>query len=527
MSKIPKEIGGVTFHNPSAFWFGIVASAAGVLLHLPMYLAAADMHYHMAGMSMDFSMKAGMILIIVGLLAGLYGLYPGRLQNAGAACDIRIGALDEVKLNQAHVLMLVAMALAVTIDVMKPTTLAFVLPGMAKEYGLKSPLVPTGTIPAALLPLSGITGTVLGSFIWGWLGDRIGRRASILFAGILFIDTSICGAMPDFWLNLLMCFLMGLGVGGMLPIAYTLVAETVPARHRGVLMVLIGGDIAAAYIATSWLSAVLIPLYSWRVLWLLGLPTGLLLILLNRWIPESPRFLVASGHVEAARAVMRRFGAKITNAPPVQEKASGRPRSILPQALIVALLGISAGLVVFGFDLWIPSNLRKLGLTEVGTDKVLRNSASIGFPLTFVVAWLYGYWNSKKTLIGLSVITTTALICLAVVGDAAVNNRALLYALLVIPIWGINTLTACIAAYASEVFPQAMRARGSGLAAGASKAGGVLIILLVLLSVAAPSIAATAAIGAVPMAVAALLFCRVGRETQKRPLEQIAVGEYT
>ena len=50
--------------------------------------------------------------------------------------------------------------------------------------------------------------------------------------------------MPDFYWNLGMCFLMGLGVGGMLPIAYALLAETIPARHRGWLMVLVGADVA-------------------------------------------------------------------------------------------------------------------------------------------------------------------------------------------------------------------------------------------------------------------------------------------
>ena len=137
--------------------------------------------------------------------------------------------------------------------------------------------------------MEAIGGTVLGSFLWGSLGDRIGRRAAILFAGLVFIGTSLCGAMPDYRLNFLMCFLMGLGVGGMLPIIYALMAETIPARHRGWLMILIGGDIAAAYVLTSWAASELMPIFSWRILWFLGLPTGLLLILLNRWIPESPR----------------------------------------------------------------------------------------------------------------------------------------------------------------------------------------------------------------------------------------------
>src|SRR3989449_10084964 len=127
-------------------------------------------------------------------------------------------------------------------------------------------------------------------------------------AAIIFVAVAVCGAMPVFWANLVVCFIMGLGVGGMLPIAFALLAETIPARHRGWLMVLIGGDVAGAYILTSWLASTLgaSDQFGWRILWLLGLPTGVLLIVLNRWIPESPRFLLQHGRDQEAREVMQR-----------------------------------------------------------------------------------------------------------------------------------------------------------------------------------------------------------------------------
>ena len=302
--------GGVTFGHAGAFWVGVALVTAGVIAHLPMYIMGRSMHYRLAGMPMEMPMKVGMAAILVGLVVSLYGLIP---RNAAVTAErvtrIRVSALDDAPLTAAHYGLLVTMMLAVTIDIMKPTALAFVMPGMTTEYGLKGPLNPTGTIPVAYVSLSGIIGTVLGSFLWGWLGDRIGRRASILYAGIGFIGTSICGAMPTFSWNLVMCFVMGVAVGGMLPICYSLLAETIPARHRSWLMILIGADIAGAYIITSWIAVALVPTYSWRILWLIGLPTGLLFIVLNRWIPESPRFLLANGREEEADAVMHRFGA--------------------------------------------------------------------------------------------------------------------------------------------------------------------------------------------------------------------------
>jgi len=517
-------------------WAGIAAVTAGVLMHLPMYLQAADDGYRLSGMSLDAPMIAGMVLILGGLAATAYGLFPKVTPaGRGPVAPLSVRALDDARIRPAHVGLLIVMAAAVTIDVMKPTTLAFVLPGFAEEYGLKSPLNPGGQVPAALLPLAGITGTVLGSLTWGWLGDRIGRRASILLAGVLFMATAICGAMPSYELNLVMCFVMGLGAGGMLPIIFTLIAETIPARHRGWLMVLIGGDIAGAYIITSWLSATLVPEYSWRILWLIGLPTGLGLIVLNRWIPESPRFLLAHGRDEQARRVMARYSAEIVEDEhtdlAVEELVKPRFSQLFQGPLqkptaVVVLLGLGAGLVAFGFQLWIPSNLRSLGYTEVTADRILRDSALIGFPLNFLVAALYGFWSSRKTIALLAAVTSVSLFAFALAGDAVADDRTLLYALLIVPIWGVSSVVAVLIAYSAEVYPTRIRSRGSGLAAAASKAGGVLVIGFVVLALAPPTITGTALIGAIPMALAACAAIAYGVETRQRRLEVITAQEF-
>jgi len=530
VSSGSSQRGGVTFGNATAFWVGVVAVTGGVILHLPMYLMGKGSGYRLAGMPMNASMRVGMGAIILGLVASLYGLLPRtRVPRLARASRIVVSALDDAPLTLAHAGLLLTMMIAVTIDIMKPTALAFVLPGMTMEYGLKGPANPAGTVPVAYVALTAIVGTVLGSFLWGWLGDRIGRRASILYAGIAFIGTSICGAMPSFAWNLVMCFVMGLAVGGMLPICYALLAETIPARHRSWLMILIGADIAGAYILTSWLAVALVPTYSWRILWLIGLPTGLLLILLNRWIPESPRFLLASGRDDEARVVMQRFGATVVeqaadeDAVVVQEGSWFRALAageLLGLTAVIGCLALGSGLVLFGFNLWMPSNLRALGYADA--DAILRNSALMGFPLTFLVAWMYGFWSSKKTIILITGMTAAALFGFVIAGNAVVQHRSLLYALLIVPIWGISSVVAVLSVYSAEIYPTRIRSRGTGFAAGASKAGGVAIIALVVFGIAPPSIATVALIGAVPMTVAVLLVAVFGVETRQRRLEDIS-----
>ncbi|MEU6994488.1 MFS transporter [Streptomyces sp. NPDC046465] len=519
------------FEHPAAFWFGVLACSTGVALHLPMYFSAHHMHYVMSGMQPDAAMITGMVLIAVGLVAVVYGVLPPRgTQIRNSARSLRVSAIDDAPIRGQHIALLVVLAIAITIDVMKPATLAFVAPGFAQEYGLKSPANPHGDIPVAWLPLSGITGTVIGSWIWGGLGDRIGRRSSILLAGILFIATSICGAMPGFKWNLLMCFMMGIGVGGMIPIAFALMAETIPARHRGWLMVLIGGDIAGAYLITSWLSGWLTPTYSWRILWLIGLPTGLLFITLNYWIPESPRYLIARGRNEEAKAIMTRYGAEVQEAPSASA-ASETPalrgysqllrRPLAGSTLAILVLAAGAGLITFGFQLWVPTNLQHLGYSAVKSDYVVRNAALLGLPFTVLVAVAYGWWGSRRTIVTLALVSALALGGFVVAGDSLADHHFALSLLLIVPLSAVSSVTAVVLAYAAEVYPTTLRSRGSGLAAGMTKLGGVLIIAVVVASTTVPSIAATALIGAVPLLLAAAMFLWFGPETKHRSVEEI------
>lgn len=523
----------VRFPHPVAFWSGVVAITLGVLEHLRMYAMGAEMDYMLSMMPMGTSMVLAMVLIAVGIGLTVWGVVPARTA-AGPVTHLKVSALDDAKIGRSHVAMLLVMAFAVTIDVMKPITLGFVAPGVAEEYGLRSSLTPDGSFPVGWLPFVAIIGTVLGSFVWGALGDRIGRRASILLSGVLFVATSICGAMPSFAWNLVMCFLMGVGVGGMLPIAFALMAETIPARHRGWIMVLVGGDVAGAFILTSALASWLVPDYSWRILWLIGLPTGLALLLLNRFIPESPRFLLQQGRDEEARQVLQRYGAELQEVehPLLEREVQVRRRfsqlfatPFRGLSVAITLFGLGCGLVTFGFQLWIPLNLQDLGFTQQVADGILRDAALIGFPATFAIAFAYGLWSSKKTLVVLGVATAASLVAFAVLGDRVIDNRVVLYLLLVIPITGISSILAVLIAYASEVYPTRVRSHGTGLAGGMSKAGGVLILAAVVAGLAVPGIAWTALIGCIPMALATLAIVRWGIETRRRRLEEITAEE--
>ncbi|MEW6705035.1 MAG: MFS transporter [Pseudomonadota bacterium] len=522
---------GLSFHHPLAFWSGCAALMAGVLSHVPMFVCAADMGYRMVGMPMDTGMLVGMFLIPAGLLLAAYGLMPRlsvlRLQHAGPGLQFHVA--DGVPLNRAHWVLVTVLFIALAVDVMKPATLGFVIPGMVAEYGITRQ-------HAGWLALFALTGTTVGSVLWGWIADRLGRRAAILLSALMFIGTAICGAMPAFEWNLAMCFLMGASAGGLLPITFTLMAEMIPTRHRGWLLVALGGvGTSAGYLLAAGSAAVLEPLFSWRVLWLLGLPTGALIVFLDRFIPESPRFLANAGLTGQARAVLARFAGQIdepvaSSPQTVHSDAAGGQREQSMRALLrgahapitwgLVVCGVAWGLVNFGFLLWLPSNLGQMGMDAAAASGLLARSALLALPGIPVVIWLYHRWSAVRSLVLFILLTAASLLGFLLLGLAAVHSSGLIIALTAALLVSASGVIAMLIPYAAEIYPVRLRATGTGLIAASSKFGGILGAMGGVVG-AFNDLSLSAAVIALPMAVSAVMLLRSGIDTRGRGLEAI------
>ena len=520
--------GGIAFHNRFAFWIGTLALAAGVCSHFPMFIEAAPMHYHMAGMPIDATMWTGMGLIVAGLIASVYGLVPRHAQlrkllRHEDEREISLVKADDAPLTKAHWRLLGVLIVALVVDIMKPATLGFVVPGLSVEYGISRE-------HASLLALTALIGTTVGSVIWGVMADVLGRRGAILISSLLFVGTAVCGSMPAFEWNLFMCFMMGASAGGLLPIAFTLMAETVPSRHRGWLLVLLGGiGTTGGYLAASACAAWLEPDYGWRILWFLNLPTGLLLITLNRYLPESPRFLMHRGRHQEARHVLERYGVRVVELAAGQSalapKQRGETRRMLLQGRILlvtaglVLCGIAWGLVNFGFLLWLPSNLRAMGMSGGAADALLAKSALLALPGALLVTWMYHKWSTYKTLVFFVLIAAGTLVCFAMLGHGS-SDANVLTTLTMVLLFSISGVIAMLIPYATEIYPVQVRGTGSGVIAASSKAGGVVAAGLGVTGFFA-SLAVSGVAVALTLAIAAIVLAIKGIETRGQRLEEI------
>lgn len=510
---------GSTLSDRQAVWafvLGCVAVTLGVVAHLPMFAMARAMHYRLAGMPMDDLMVGGMALIVVGTAIAGYGLLPRNVAaQRAAAAEIVVAAPEDAPLGAAHWGLMAVLVVALVIDVMKPASLGFTVPGMIAEYG-----VPKKTV--SLVPFFALAGTVAGSVLWGWIADVYGRKASILLSAVMFVGTSICGAMPSLAWNIAMCFMMGAAAGGMLPVTYALLAEMMPSRHRGWSLVLVGGlGAVGGYFAASGMSAVLQPVFGWRILWLANLPTGLTLVLLGALIPESAKFLLARGRVAEAEGVMRRFGATAQAARPRRVAAPRAPAlrglNLYGKLAALSICALSWGLVNFGLLLWLPADLVAKGYTVGVSSRLLAESALIAFPTVFVAALLYSRWSTKWALATMIALTLAGLLLVLRLETAGGGSPVLPVALLIV---GTNGIIAIVLPYAAESFPMRVRGRATGWVAACTKAGGLVAQGLTIGGVAL-SMGGAAVLVMVPTALAFVLVVWFGRETRGRDLRDL------
>jgi len=501
-----------------AFALGVIAVAAGVAVHVQMFLMGAPMGYQMVGMPVDNAMIVAMVLIVAGVGVAAYGLLPQKLATAAGASDIVVSPPEDAPLSWQHWRLMTVLVVALIIDVMKPASLGFTIPGMVAEYG-----VPKATV--SLVPFFALIGTAVGSVVWGLIADVYGRKASILLSAVMFVGTSVCGAMPSLTWNISMCFMMGMAAGGMLPVTYALLAEMMPSKHRGWSLVLVGGlGSVGGYFAASGASALLVPIFSWRILWLLNLPTGLTLVILGAFIPESAKFLLSRGRKEEAQRVMALFGSQVHALREPKSTPATGPKAValtghafFGKLVALSLAAICYGLVNFGLLLWLPADMVSKGYSMEVSSKLLAESALIAFPTVFIAALAYSRWSTKWSVVGSIAVMIAGLLGVLNVEFTGIGSPVLPVALMIV---GTNALIAMILPYAAESFPLRIRGRTTGIVAACSKAGGMLAQFFAILAL-VPPLALVASIIVVPTAAALALVGWYGKETRGRDLRDL------
>ena len=224
--------------------------------------------------------------------------------------------LDRLPWTRFHTLVVIALGITWVLDGLE-VTIAGSIAGALQE----SPVLRFTPVEIGLVSSAYLAGAVAGALLFGYLTDRFGRRKLFMVTlGVYLAATAATAFAWDFWSFALFRALTGAGIGGEYAAINSAIQELIPARYRGRTDLAINGSfwVGAAFGA---LGAVVLlqpgllpPDWGWRAAFGIGAVLGLGILVLRRWIPESPRWLMLHGRIAECDTVIAGIERRVVRA---------------------------------------------------------------------------------------------------------------------------------------------------------------------------------------------------------------------
>ena len=212
-------------------------------------------------------------------------------------------AVEHLGFGRFHWQLLFLCGVGYFAEITELVIVGFVAPAIEKDMNLSS-------VEYGLLGSSSFLGMTAGALFWGYISDRYGRQISFsLTVWMTFIGGFLSAFSPNYVVLILLRFTAAFGIGGMLPVDYTIFLEFLPTEKRGAHIVLVD---AVGVIPALFVSALVAYAFSgkenieWRwVLGIVSIPVGIMAVA-RRHVPESPRYYLASHQVEKAQEILEK-----------------------------------------------------------------------------------------------------------------------------------------------------------------------------------------------------------------------------
>jgi putative MFS transporter len=315
-------------------------------------------------------------------------------------------------------------------------------------------------------------GMTLGALLTGFVGDRFGRRFTYQINLALFGIASLIGAFaPDMNTLIVFRFIMGLGLGAEIVVGYGTLTEFVPPQTRGRWLGMMAFIVVAGFPVTAIAANFLIPVLSWRAMFVIAGVGALIVWYLRKALPESPRWLEAQGRTEEAEALMRQIEAESSGGQPLPPPAAPAApvvstgfAALLTPGLLRRLVVGSVVLVVtntliFGFVTNMPTFFVQQGRT-LGSSLGLNMFISLAsLPGCVIGAWGADLWGRKPVIIAASALAIVAGAIYSMVTEPVLVILAGLA--LILPIYILTAILYGV--YTAEIFPTEVRLRANGI----------------------------------------------------------------
>ncbi len=405
---------------------------------------------------------------------------PAHAQRAGA----NTVSLDDVPLNGFHIKIAGLTFGAHFTEGYALGTIGYALATLNKQ-------MPLDAFWQGMIGSSALMGIFVGSLIFGWLSDRMGRQRIFLLSFLIIT----LAAFAQFYVSspAMLCalrVLIGFGMGGDFAVGHAILAEFSPRKHRGTLL----GSFSVIW-TIGYVVANVLGLYSadaspdaWR--WLLasaGVP-ALAVLFLRIGTPESPRWLHGKGRIDEAKAVvLKYFGPNVTldgaHDDPAHSGHGGFARlfqrDLIRRTVFNCAFFVCLVIPYFAIYTFLPSILKAIHLDNgSGADFLLNGflvvGALLGIGLTIAL-------SRRAFLIGSFAVTCVSLFALAVLPESAALWMIVAFAVFTLTMSAFSNL---VGVFPPECFPTEVRACGVGLAIACSRLGSAVGTFLLPLGIA-------------------------------------------
>jgi MFS transporter, putative metabolite:H+ symporter len=438
-----------------------------------------------------------------------------------------VGRLEQLPFSRWHRNFFILCFLGIMFDAADFALFGAALPPIAREFGL-------GPAQAGLLATVGLVGAFVGALFWGTISDYIGRRTSFLATVSIFaLFTALVAASWNVLALAVFRFLSNFGLGGEVPVTLTLASEFSPGRIRGRMT----GSMMAAFpvglVVAAALSLAIVPTLGWRALFVVGVVPAVLLFFVRRYMPESVRYQLSRGEIEAAERTVSEIERQAQAEPGVAaaqplgvaDETGAAARGVTVLALFEegrARRTILLWIVSFCF-LW-SSNGILFMLPTILTQRGFGLSQAISFQLVQSLAAVVGYtacgflidWYGRRPVLFLYYFIGA----LFHLWFAQATGFAMYLAIAAVG-WVNPGVFGATGIYVSELHPTYLRATAVGWFFGIGRIGSFLAPLIVGLMLEYGLGAYVLHTFALTFLIAAIALWLVGVETKGLVLEQI------
>ena len=436
-----------------------------------------------------------------------------------------VSRIQRLPIGKFHYTLLWVIGLGWMFDAMDTGLISFILAKMAEDWHM------TPTEKGWVVSI-GFVGMAIGAVCSGGLADRIGRKT--VFAATLVIYSlakAACAFAQNLTWLLVFRFIVGLVLGGQLPVAVTLVSEYIPAQVRGRFIVLLESFWGLGWLCAALVAYFVIPKFGWHMAFLMGGIPALYAIVIWFKVPESIPYLINRGRIVEAHALVqqieRQCGVEVVEhiiVKPVAEKKTVSFTQLWSGAfarrtLMLWLIWFGIVYSYYGIFTWLPSLLVKQGYSIVQSFEYVLVMILAQLPGYVAAAWLVEKLGRKATLAGFIGMCAVSAYFF---GQADTVSMIMFWGCLMsffnLGAWGV------LYTYTPEQYPTNIRAFGSGWASAIGRMGGIVAPMVVThMMVQSNGFSAIFMMfTAVLLAVAAVILI-LGEETKGKTLEEIGL----